>query len=167
MSGVIVRQAVAADLDDLAELFDQYRRFQGQPGALQAARDFLRARFDHGESVIFIAQAAGAALGFAQLYPSFSSVSLARVFILNDLYVAAAGRRRGVATRLLAAVERHAWSFGAVRITLNVAQDNLQAQALYEARQWQRDGQFFMYHRFAAAGAAAASTAVDGEAEGS
>lgn len=149
MTHVLVRQAVPADLDDLAELFDQYRQFQGQPSAPQAARDFLHARFDHGESVVFIAQADGAALGFAQLYPSFSSVSLSRVFILNDLYVAAAGRRRGVASRLLAAVEQHAWSFGAARVTLNVARANVQAQALYEARQWKRDEQFFMYHRFA------------------
>lgn len=143
-----VRQAVLADLDLLAPLFDQYRQFQGQPSDLPAARRFLQERFDHGESVVFIAIEGRQPLGFAQLYPSFSSVSLRRVFILNDLFVCEAGRRRNLASRLLAQVEQYAWSLGAARITLNVARPNAPAQALYEARGWQQDDQFFMYHRY-------------------
>lgn len=147
---VFVRQAVFADLDRLAVLFDQYRQFQGQDSDVAAARDFLEARFDHGESIVFIAEDGDAALGFAQLYPSFSSVSLRRVFILNDLFVAEAGRRRGVATRLLGALEGYAWLLGASRVTLNVARPNAAAQALYESLGWQQDDQFFMYHRYPA-----------------
>ena len=145
---VTVRQAVLADLDALTALFDGYRRFQGQPGDPAAARDFLRARFDHGESIVFIAEAVGVPAGFAQLYPSFSSVALRRVYILNDLYVDESARRRQVASRLLEAVEAYAWSFGASRITLNVERTNTGAQALYEARGWTRDDRFFMVHRF-------------------
>jgi GNAT superfamily N-acetyltransferase len=63
--------------------------------------------------------------------------------------VHAAARRKGVASRLLAAVERHAWSLGAVRLTLNVARDSRAGQALYEAEGWTQDAQFFMYRRFA------------------
>ena len=70
-------------------------------------------------------------LGFAQLYPSFSSTALAGVFILNDLFVHEKVRRKGVACKLLAALEAYAWSEGAARVTLNVAMDNAQAQALY------------------------------------
>jgi ribosomal protein S18 acetylase RimI-like enzyme len=145
-----VRQAVLADLDDLAALVDAYRQFQEQPGDVDAARAFLRARFDHGESVLFIARAGTTPVGFAQLYPSFSSVALARVFVLNDLFVNEAGRRRGVASALLAAVESHGWALGAARITLNVAKDNAVAQQLYEASGWKRDQQFDMFHRFPA-----------------
>jgi len=182
MSDVVVRQAVLADLEPLAVLFDAYRRFQGRPADLAAARAFLRERFEHGQSVVYLAQdAAGAArdatrsaaygaaaaagtasaasaasaagaLGFAQLYPSFSSVALARVFILNDLFVAEAGRRRGVASALLGAVEAHAWAHGACRVTLNVARDNPEGQALYRARGWMQDEHFHMFHRFPAAG---------------
>lgn len=150
MGDITVRQAVLTDLDQLAALFDQYRQFQGQPTDGVAARDFLRARFDHGESVVFLAHDGAQPVGFAQLYPSFSSVSLKRVFILNDLFVAEAGRRKGVATYLLAAVETYAWSLGAARVTLNVARSNVTAQALYAARGWQQDEQFFMYHRYPA-----------------
>ena len=84
----------------------------------------------------------------AQLYPSYSSTSLARVFILNDLFVHDRARRKGVASKLLAALEGYAWSHGAARVTLNVAKDNQRGQALYEGRGWSRDAQFFMYHRY-------------------
>jgi ribosomal protein S18 acetylase RimI-like enzyme len=148
MSSITVRQAVFSDLDELAELFDQYRIFQGKNSNLSAARAFLQARFDHGESVVFIAHKRSVPLGFAQLYPSYSSTSLARVFILNDLFVHEKGRRMGLASKLLAALESYAWSHGAARVTLNVAKDNESGQALYEAQGWSRDAQFFMYHRY-------------------
>jgi GNAT superfamily N-acetyltransferase len=148
MTPITVRQAVFADLGNLAELFDQYRVFQGKQSDLPAARAFLQARFDHGESVVFMAHEDSVPLGFAQLYPSYSSTALARVFIHNDLFIHEKGRRKGVASQLLAAVEGYAWAHGAARVTLNVARDNPSAQELYEARGWSKDDQFFMYHRF-------------------
>ena len=148
MSSITVRQAVFSDLGELAQLFDQYRVFQGKDSDLSAARAFLKARFDHGESVVFIAYENSLPLGFAQLYPSYSSTSLARVFILNDLFVHEKGRRMGVASKLLAALESYAWSHGAARVTLNVAKDNASGQALYEAKGWSKDAQFFMYHLY-------------------
>ena len=148
MNSILVRQAAFADLEVLAMLFDQYREFQGKQSDPAAARAFLRARFDHGDAVAFIAQYGNAPVGFAQLYPSYSSVSLARVFVLNDLFVHPEGRRKGIASKLLAAVEGYAWSHGAARVTLNVARDNESGQALYEAEGWSQDTQFFMYHRF-------------------
>lgn len=148
MNQVLVRQAGLADLEPLATLFDQYRQFQGQGSSVDEGRSFLRDRLKHGQSVLFIATDGIAAVGFAQLYPSFSSVALARVLILNDLFVSEAGRRKGIASSLLAAVEAYSWSVGASRVTLNVAKDNLTAQQLYAARGWAPDRQFNMYHRF-------------------
>jgi GNAT superfamily N-acetyltransferase len=81
---------------------------------------------------------------------SYSSVSLSRVFILNDLFVQEAMRRHQVASQLLAAIESYAWSFGASRVTLNVARTNVSAQQVYTARGWKQDEQFFMFHRFPA-----------------
>ena len=146
MQEVVVRQAVLADLDALAPLFDGYRQFYGRTPDLPAARAFLRDRFEHGESVVFIAQAAAAPVGFTQLYPSFSSVSLARTFILNDLFVVAGQRRGGVGTALLRAATDYARSLGAVRVTLNTDIENTSAQAVYEARGWKRDREYFVYH---------------------
>lgn len=148
MYTITVRQAVMADLPELAVLFDAYRQFQGQAGDLPAARGFLQQRFDHGESVIFVCHDGVEAQGFAQLYPIYSSVSMTRVFVLNDLYVHAHGRRKGVGARLLSALEDYAWSQGAARISLNVARDNLSAQQLYRKQGWQQDEKYFMVHRF-------------------
>jgi ribosomal protein S18 acetylase RimI-like enzyme len=147
---IAVRQAVFADLEPLATLFDRYRRFQGQASDLAAAQEFLAARFDHGESVVFIAHAGMVPVGLAQLYPSYSSVSLTRVFVLNDLFVDEAARRQGVASMMLGAVEAYAWAHGAARVTLNVARDNPSGKALYESLGWHQDTKYFMYHRFPA-----------------
>ena len=141
-----VRQAVLADLPLVAPLFDEYRRFYGRAGDLAAATAFLRDRFAHGESVLFLALDDAEPVGFTQLYPSFSSVSLARVFILNDLFVAPSHRRSGVGSALLQAATDHARALGAVRVSLNTDVANTTAQATYEARGWKRDGEYFAYH---------------------
>jgi GNAT superfamily N-acetyltransferase len=148
MKSAVIRQAVLADLDDVAFVFDQYRQFQGKASDLMACRGFLCERFDHGESVVFLAFLDEQPVGMAQLYPSYSSTALARVFILNDLFVSETGRRAGVATALLQAVEQYAWRLGACRVSLNVAQSNVPAQDLYHAIGWTQDDEFFMFHRF-------------------
>lgn len=141
-----VRQAVLADLPELTPLLDAYRVFYGSSSDPDAAREFLRQRFHHGESTLFLALLDGVAVGFCQLYPSYSSVSLARTFLLNDLYVEPAARHRGLATQLLQAAARYAASVGAIRLTLATAIDNQAAQALYAANGWVRDQQFHHYH---------------------
>jgi len=140
-----VRQAVLADLEDLTRLLDAYRMFYGCSSDPVAAREFLRQRFQHGESTLLLAVLDGVAVGFCQLYPSFSSVSLARTFILNDLYVEPAARHRGLATLLLQAAGRYATAVGAIRLSLATDIDNQAAQALYAANGWVRDQQFHHY----------------------
>ncbi len=146
MISLIVRQAVLSDLDALAVLFDGYRQFYGRPSDVDAAKEFLAARFNHGESVLFIAFEDGLPVGFTQLYPSFSSVSLARTFVLNDLFVVGHARRKGVASQLISAAVDFARTLGAVRLSLATAISNETAQSLYQATGWKRDGQFFVYH---------------------
>jgi GNAT superfamily N-acetyltransferase len=143
-----VRQAVLDDIDAVSTLLDEFRQFQGKEPNLSACRDFLKDRMNHGDSVVFLASLGPRPVGIAKLYPSYSTTALARVFILNDLYVNSAGRRAGTASALLSAVEAYAWSFGACRVSLNVAQVNSTAQKLYLARGWSQDQEFFMFHRF-------------------
>lgn len=146
MQTLNVRQATLADLPALAVLFDAYRQFYGRSPDLAGARAFLLERFNHGESVLFIAHQGEAAVGFTQLYPSFSSVSMARVFVLNDLFVQAQARKAGVASSLLAAAADYAKAFGAVRLTLTTNIDNTVAQSVYAAQGYKRDQEFFVYH---------------------
>jgi GNAT superfamily N-acetyltransferase len=116
-----VRQAVLADMQDLAVLLDAYRQFHGQPADIAGARTFLMDRFDHGESVIFIAHTASRAIGLTQLFPSFSSWALKRTYILNDMFVIEGFRRSGVGRLLLSHAAAYARSMGAVRMTLTTS----------------------------------------------
>ena len=141
-----VRQATLLDLEQLAPLFDRYRQFYGRASDVAAAREFLLARFTSKESTLLIAHEDERPIGFTQLYPSFSSVSLARIFILNDLFVSEQARRNGVASGLMSAAVKFANTLGAVRLSLSTAITNDAAQALYHSAGWKRDDQFFVYH---------------------
>lgn len=146
MSDITVRQAVLSDIEELTSLFDCYRQFYGRSSDVPAVKEFLMARFNHGESVLFVAHEHGVPVGFTQLYPSFSSVSLARIFILNDLFVHEQARRKGVASKLLGAAIEFARSLGAVRVSLSTATTNEVAQNLYQLAGWKRDEQFYSYN---------------------
>ena len=134
-----IRRATPADLPALAPLFDAYRRFYGQPGDVARADAFLRERLQRNESVVLLAERDGAAAGFTQLYPMFSSVRTARLWILNDLFVAEHARRAGVARALLDAAAAFARDDGARGIMLETARDNAPARALYRAAGWSED----------------------------
>jgi GNAT superfamily N-acetyltransferase len=140
-----VRQATVADLDLLVPLFDAYRQFYRQPSELERARRFLRERFEHNQSVIFLAFADAEAVGFTQLYPSFSSGAMARIFILNDLFVAPGWRRRGAGTALLEAAAEFGRRAGALRMVLSTEITNEAAQSVYEKMGWKRDTVFCVY----------------------
>jgi GNAT superfamily N-acetyltransferase len=132
-------------VDLVASLFDAYRQFYGQKPDPEGARRFLAERLARGESVIFAAMEDGQALGFTQLYPSFSSVSMKPIWILNDLFVVVEKRRRGIGARLLGAASDHARRTGAARLVLSTADTNTKAQALYEREGWRRDTAFLHY----------------------
>lgn len=143
MSTISIRQAALVDLEALSVLFDGYRQFYGRDSDLCAAKQFLSDRLRHAESVIFIAHDGASPVGFTQLYPSFSSVSLGRIFILNDLFVHESGRCKGVGSGLISAAVEYAQATGAIRLALSTALTNTTAQALYESTGWVRDDDFF------------------------
>jgi ribosomal protein S18 acetylase RimI-like enzyme len=137
---VVVRRATLGDLGDLVPLFSDYRSFYEQRQDPDTARRFLHERLSRNESTIFLAHLDGvmdtAPAGFTQLYPMFSSVRAAKVFVLNDLYVAERARRRGVALALLSAAAEYGQREGAIRLELETMPDNHDAQALYRGHGW-------------------------------
>lgn len=137
---VAVRRATLGDLGDLVPLFSDYRSFYEQRQDPDTARRFLHDRLSRNESTIFLAHLDGvmdtAPAGFTQLYPMFSSVRAAKVFVLNDLYVAERARRRGVALALLSAAAEYGQREGAIRLELETMPDNHDAQALYRSHGW-------------------------------
>ena len=140
------RRASLADLPTVAKLVDGYRQFYGQPTDYALDEAFLCDRFTIGDSVVFLAHdSQSAALGFTQLYPSFSSVAAKRIWILNDLFVIPEARHRGVGLALLDAARELGTSTGAKRLVLSTAASNREARALYESYEYKQDDVFLTY----------------------
>ena len=95
--------------------------------------------------MIFLLLEGTAAIGFTQLYPSFSSGAMARIFILNDLFVAPEARRRGAGSALLQAAAEYGRRAGALRLVLSTEISNTTAQSVYERTGWMRDTVFCVY----------------------
>jgi ribosomal protein S18 acetylase RimI-like enzyme len=142
-----IRRASGADLRTVAQLFDGYRQFYGQPADYPLAEAFLRDRLAKDDSVVFLASdpQSGAGLGFVQLYPSFSSVAARLIWILNDLFVTPAARRRGVGRALLDAAHEHGVATGAKRLVLSTAATNREARELYESYGYKQEDVFLAY----------------------
>lgn len=145
---MVVLQATIHDLDDAVELFNSYRTFYGQVPDRDGARQFLFDRLEHRESVLFLARnaATNEAVGFVQLYPLFSSVSMKRVWVLNDLYVKDAYRGQAVGKRLLAAAKAFATATKAKSLELSTHVGNTRAQALYGLHGYVKDEEFHHYY---------------------
>ena len=137
--------ACKEQIENLSVLFDQYRAFYNQSSNLEAAKKFLEDRFQNNDSVIFTAIDHGEIVGFTQLYPSFSSVSMKRIWILNDLFVKEGYRKRGVAKLLMSAAQKYGHKTGALRIVLATQISNIAAQTLYESCGYAKEEEFYHY----------------------
>lgn len=142
-----IRKAGLADLESLVSLFDAYRQFYRKPSDVDGVRNFLHNRIAREESVIYIAwNDMNIAMGFVQLYPSFSSVSMKRLWVLNDLYVDSKFRRQGVGQKLIVEARNLADQTGASALMLETEVTNTQAQNLYEKLNFKKSIDYFVYY---------------------
>ena len=128
---MIIRQATLLDLDQLAILFDAYRVWYRQTSNLEKAKQFLKERLIPKESIIFLAIHEGQAIGFTQLYPSYSSTRLARLWILNDLYIADKHRGHRYALQLIDAAKSYCRETDGCGILLETETTNTIGNQLY------------------------------------
>ncbi|MFT7584898.1 MAG: ribosomal protein S18 acetylase RimI-like enzyme [Cellvibrionaceae bacterium] len=139
-------RATLEQLEPIADLFDQYRQFYKQEPNLDGCRDYIRRRLENDESVIFVAQSKeGEIVAFTQLYHSFCSVAMQEIIHLYDLFVSPKARRQGVGILLMDEAKTYAQTYGADRLVLETAVDNVPAQALYESIGYERDLDFYTY----------------------
>ncbi len=141
---VQIRRATLSDVGLLTGLVEQYRAFYLQDNS-ELTEQFVADRISRDESVLFVAEVDRSLVGFTQCYPSFSTVSLSVVWLLNDLFVEPEHRGQGIANQLMDEAESAARDAGASRIWLRTAHTNLPAQALYESRGWVYDEVFKRY----------------------
>ena len=144
-STATVRLAEARDVDQLADLFDQYRQFYECPPDLGAAKNWIAENLERGRSTLFAADNGSQLLGFTQLYPALCSVDLVDYFVLYDLYVIEAARRQGIARALMNAASDWAKAQGADRLDLETARDNAPGQALYRDLGYELDKVFLKF----------------------
>ena len=139
-----IKMATQADIERIVPLFNAYRSFYKQPLDTEASRSFLEERFTQNENVLFFALERNQALGFTQLYKTFSSVSLLPFYILNDLYVDSNHRNKGVGKALLEHAKQFCENKGFKGLALETALDN-PAQKLYENLGWELDKSYLHY----------------------
>ncbi|MFJ2691596.1 GNAT family N-acetyltransferase [Pseudomonas sp. NPDC087336] len=143
---ILALRADASHIDTIVPLFDAYRGFYGQPSNLPQSRHFIAERIARDESVIFFAEDAnGQALGFVQMFPTFSSIDAHRTWLLGDLFTTPAARGKGVGTLLMNTARDFARLMGAKGMTLETATDNFSAQRLYESLGYVRDPGYYTY----------------------
>ena len=144
-----VTRGIPELVDAIAPLFDAYRQFYRKPADLAGAHSFIAERLKRDESVLFVAFVQcgtnSRAVGFVQLYPVFSSLSMRPQWILSDLYVAPEARKQGAGAALMNRARELARATGADGLMLETAVDNLTAQKLYEELGYKRDEEFFRY----------------------
>ncbi len=143
--GIEIRKASANDSSIIAPLFDLYRIFYKQKSDVKAAAEFIQERLLNNESVIFLAFLGSEAVGFTQLYPIFSSVSIGKAWLLNDLFVHEKARGKGVASELLDAAKQLGTETNCKWLMLQTAHDNFTAQSVYEKNGWERS-EFYSYY---------------------
>ncbi|EOD78099.1 Acetyltransferase, GNAT family [Grimontia indica] len=141
-----ISKATLEDVNAVAYLFNLYRMFYGKESDIDLACSFIHSRLENRDSTIFVARdEAGHAVGFTQLYPTFSSVSATKSWILNDLFVLDSQRGKGIGQALLGAAKALAIETGANGLALETAPDNTGAQRLYESLGYVKDETYFHY----------------------
>lgn len=131
MKNIEIKLASANDAIKIEPIFSLYREFYGMEKDSPGTIDFLRKRLGNNESILLYAERNGSIIGFAQLYPTFSSASLRKAYVLNDLYVIETERKQGIAKLLINESIEIAERDECVRISLSTTKDN-PAQTLYE-----------------------------------
>ncbi|MEN4762345.1 GNAT family N-acetyltransferase [Chryseobacterium sp. C39-AII1] len=127
----MTRKVEIKDIDQLAELFDQYRIFYHKDSDISAAKKFLTERIENKDSEIFVAESEGELVGFVQLYPLFSSTRMKRYWLLNDLYVNGNHRGKGFSKKLIEDSKELAKFTDAAGILLETGKSNDIGNQLY------------------------------------
>ena len=125
----------AGEFEALLPLIAAYQRFyEARQIDEERNRAFFRRFLSPSEDGMLLGARSkdGELLGYACLYWHFSSTQAAETVLMNDLFVAADARGRGVGRALIAASATVARDRGAAKLEWSTAPDNHTAQRLYD-----------------------------------
>jgi GNAT superfamily N-acetyltransferase len=124
-----------SDLDDLLPLMRGYCDFYGVSPSDESLLELSRSLIADPErdGIQLIARDdRGAAVGFASVFWSWSTLQAARIGVMNDLFVAPEARGGGIADALIEACRERCRAHGARQLGWQTALDNHRAQTVYE-----------------------------------
>lgn len=129
---VSVRPARPDDAGRIASLANLLSRHEGLGDALFSEEQVLRDGFGQWPAFhVLIAELDGEAVGYALFNDGYDTDIPARAVWLNDIFVDAPSRGRGIGRRLLAAVAGIAVERGAQSVWWGVRSANRRARAFY------------------------------------
>ncbi|EQA45172.1 FR47-like protein [Leptospira broomii serovar Hurstbridge str. 5399] len=143
---ITLRAASRSDLEELTELFELYRLFYGLKSDSTNTKRFLEDRLLHKDSILLVAEDSNELKGFAQIYPTFSSLQMRKDFILNDLYIRESVRRNGIAKKLLEEAASTIRKLGGKGMSLETSPDNRAARKLYESFGFRLSEEYLHYY---------------------
>lgn len=127
-----MRKAEMSDLPELSQLFNAYRVFYKKISDIPSAQEFLKDRMANNESVIYVAENESKELiGFAQLYPLFSSTRMKRLWLLNDLYIDKRYRGQGTGIMFIECAKDLCRKTKACGLILETEKSNVEGNHLY------------------------------------
>jgi GNAT superfamily N-acetyltransferase len=147
VSGLITTVA-EADLLELLPLMRGYCDFyevDPSDDDLLAMSRVLIADPDREGTQLIARDDQGRASGFATIFWTWTTLSAARIGVMNDLFVTERARGTGVAEALIAACVEECRGHGAVSLDWTTARDNHRAQRLYERVGAKRDERWVDY----------------------
>ncbi|MFD2680316.1 GNAT family N-acetyltransferase [Bacillus seohaeanensis] len=133
-NGIVIRPASNQDVPELYNLMRQYIvDFYEQP---EPNENDLKGLINHlldnpSSGLQFVAEENGELVGFATLYFTFSTLSVKRQAILNDLFVAPNVRGKKVGEKLFQTSLDYIRENDFSSMTWETAKDNVVAQSLY------------------------------------
>ncbi|WP_251359094.1 GNAT family N-acetyltransferase [Kangiella sp. TOML190] len=133
------------DLESLTPLFDDYRQHFKQSSDPAAVKAYLQQRIEANEAIIYLAHSGDEIHGFVMLYPSFSSIGLAPIWILNDMYLKSGSNKRLMALQLLDQIVEDCKAAGAIRIEVTTRKENHKLHKLYKDYGFEKDYKYDYY----------------------
>lgn len=128
---MIIRKATLSDVVPLIVLITEFRKFYKQESNPEKLQTFLEERIHKEDSEILVAVVENQLAGYAQLFPSFSTIKLNKIWILNDLFVLEAFRGKGIASLLIKTILKFSKATQRKQVWLLTGNDNKSAQQLY------------------------------------
>lgn len=137
MTEITVRHADLANADDAAAVYDLLNGYavdemgQGKPFSEDHRQRLIPELQKQQNAVVILAFAGAAPAGLAISFIGFSTFKVQPLLNIHDFCVSPQFQGQGVGKMLMAAVEAEARSRGCGKISLEVREDNVRAQALY------------------------------------